>query len=721
MAKKDETIILDVQVKGLESAAEEIGKAEEAAKGLKQQFIEAKKEVDKLAGADIVDQAALDEAIKRMADMKDKMADVNEQVSVFASGSKYEQVSNAFGQIGGAVKNLDFGKAQERALAFAQAAKTISFGDAIQSVKQFGQTMMTVGKAILTNPIFLIAALIIGIVMALKKLFDELGLTKKIMDAFGKVIDWLLTPVRALIQGLKDLTDWFGWTSNAAKDSAELQASALDAVATASKNKTATAVQGIETEIKLAELQGKNTEALEKKKLELIKGNAKAQAAADAAKYAAAVLNDETTKEELADLKEKIRLSKLAQKQAEDDIIIFNEKIKQQKIKAAEEDKKRQEELTEKENQERSKRSQDAAKRREEELRKQKEADAQRLAALRLTQDLALQLMDEGVEKELAVNRTKYARILQDLEANEKLTGDEKIKIRAQYEQLAIDEQNRIIDANIEKEKAEAAAKAQREIDIRMQGRALVNQYIADEQAREIADTQLAYDEELMALQNALDNKIITQQQYDQMIIQAEQNRNDEIERINQEHRDKELAEEKQLQNLKIQAIQNGFAIIGNLAELFNNGSEKSAERAFNIQKGVQIAQATIDTFKAATGAYSSMASIPVVGPVLGAVAAAAAVAAGLANIKKISQTKFEKGGGGSVPSAPAAASNPMSSAPIPSSVNLFGQANPGSEGQGNQEAGLRQQSVVKAVVVESDITGTQNRLASYQERSEIG
>lgn len=52
--------------------------------------------------------------------------------------------------------------------------------------------------------------------------------------------------------------------------------------------------------------------------------------------------------------------------------------------------------------------------------------------------------------------------------------------------------------------------------------------------------------------------------------------------------------------------------------------------------KGFAIAQATIDTYKAANSAYASMAGIPVVGPGLGAAAAAAAVLAGIANVKKI-------------------------------------------------------------------------------------
>lgn len=73
----------------------------------------------------------------------------------------------------------------------------------------------------------------------------------------------------------------------------------------------------------------------------------------------------------------------------------------------------------------------------------------------------------------------------------------------------------------------------------------------------------------------------------------------------------------------------------GNLAAIM--GKESAAGKA------MAVAQATIDTYKSAVSAYSSLAGIPIVGPALGAVAAGAAVAAGIANVKKITATKEPK------------------------------------------------------------------------------
>lgn len=77
----------------------------------------------------------------------------------------------------------------------------------------------------------------------------------------------------------------------------------------------------------------------------------------------------------------------------------------------------------------------------------------------------------------------------------------------------------------------------------------------------------------------------------------------------------------------------------GNMASDLQNFASVFATESkgmFNIAKAASIAEAVINTYKAATGAYSAMASIPVVGPGLGAAAAAAAIAGGMANVAKI-------------------------------------------------------------------------------------
>jgi hypothetical protein len=139
----------------------------------------------------------------KAAELKDKMAEVNEQIAVFATGSKYEQVGNSLGEIGAGIKGLDFDRAVQGAKLFQKTAGSITFGDAIQSVKQLGQTFLSIGKTILTNPLFLIAAVVGAIVVGIIKLMDKMGLLKKIFEVVGGAIDYV-------IGLLKEFLDWIG-------------------------------------------------------------------------------------------------------------------------------------------------------------------------------------------------------------------------------------------------------------------------------------------------------------------------------------------------------------------------------------------------------------------------------------------------------------------------------------------------------------------------------
>jgi Prophage tail length tape measure protein len=74
---------------------------------------------------------------------------------------------------------------------------------------------------------------------------------------------------------------------------------------------------------------------------------------------------------------------------------------------------------------------------------------------------------------------------------------------------------------------------------------------------------------------------------------------------------------------------------------------QSQSKRIAAIGKAAAISKAIIDTYTAATGAYASLASIPYVGPVLGAAAAGAAIVAGMANVRAIKsqQPGFQQGG----------------------------------------------------------------------------
>lgn len=96
--------------------------------------------------------------------------------------------------------------------------------------------------------------------------------------------------------------------------------------------------------------------------------------------------------------------------------------------------------------------------------------------------------------------------------------------------------------------------------------------------------------------------------------------------------------------------LQTASSLFGQLATLSSSHNKKMA----TIGKAAAIAQTIINTYQSATEAYAAMASIPYIGPALGAAAAAVAIAAGLANVAAIrSQSVGGYQGGGWTGDAP--------------------------------------------------------------------
>jgi len=177
---------------------------------------------------------------------------------------------------------------------------------------------------------------------------------------------------------------------------------------------------------------------------------------------------------------------------------------------------------------------------------------------------------------------------------------------------------------------------------------------------------------------------------------------NDEIELDNRILKNKEenAKIEKSIRAAQFDIARNTFATIGNLAQAFAGSSEKEQRKAFKIQKAAQIAGATMDTYKAATGAYASMIGIPVAGPILAPIAAGLAVATGLANVKNISNQQFGGGasGGSATPTGGGGGANNQAITP---NFNIIGNQNQTQLAQLNQ-------APIKAYVVGSDVTTQQ-------------
>jgi hypothetical protein len=157
----------------------------------------------------------------------------------------------------------------------------------------------------------------------------------------------------------------------------------------------------------------------------------------------------------------------------------------------------------------------------------------------------------------------------------------------------------------------------------------------------------------------------------------------------------------------------------------------KAAKEKYNIQKAAfeqdkkaKIASAVISGITGAVSAFAGAMQLgPIAGPIVGGLLAAFVGTMTGINVAKIKKTKFggaapKPATGGGAPSATPSAINPTSLLPTGSSDNNEAGVNQG--GQQNNENGGNSQITVKAIVVETDITDTQNQVSAIESRSEF-
>lgn len=96
--------------------------------------------------------------------LSDKINDTNESIKVLSTGSKIEQVGNAFGSIVTNVRNLDFERASEQAKVLLGIMKSLTFAEAVAGVKSLATAFIDLGKALLLNPVTAFAAAIAAVV-----------------------------------------------------------------------------------------------------------------------------------------------------------------------------------------------------------------------------------------------------------------------------------------------------------------------------------------------------------------------------------------------------------------------------------------------------------------------------------------------------------------------------------------------------------------------------
>ena len=648
--------------------------------------------------AEASDPEEMSQLVAKAAELADKIKDANEQVAIFTTGSKFEAVSNSFNSIQGDLAALDFEGANEKAQVFAKTLGTVGKADISKAIKGITGTVKTLGGAfvklgvqILANPIFLLAAVIIAIVAGIVVFLAKIGVLQKALDI-------LMIPINAIIQGFKNMTDWMGLTNYAAQENADKMGKANEKAAASSQKRSEIIADGYDLEIAKARAAGKDTSDLEIAKSKALSKESAKRLRDQRKEYAAL--------QKIASKDNAERRKKLREQIAAENKILRQGRKERQLIEI---DANAKKETKEKET---ASKGTDNA----------KNYAKNRLAAERSIKDIEIALIADDAERELATLNEKYKRLIEDVKKNENLTGKEKVELTKLYESQK--------QAELDK-----GAKTQLDAETKRQEQVAAG-IKAFEEAEAMKKEQLQEQLYQMGLTDTQRELQANQYKYEELIAQAERYGLDatalreEQAKKEKEINDKVAEDEKAASLAKIQAAQAerdakltlASDVVNGISDL-GNAFIKDQKKLENFNKASALIQIGIDTAKAISSLVAASQSNPLNGVSAGA-AGIAQFASGILQITtNIAKAKtlltnpsgtVSGGGGGS------SSGSSTSVTPLTPAVQMFGQGNQLNTVGQPQSVTAQQNIVVQAIVSESDITNTQNKIDKIKKGSEL-
>ena len=596
----------------------------------------------------------------RAGEVADRIKDANDAVNVFASGSKFEQISNSFGGIRDSLMSLDFEEASTKAQTFSKTLGSLNAADISKGIKGLTSTITTMGGAfvklgmqLLVNPIFLLAAVITAIVVAVVAFLKKIGVLGKIFNAINAAL-------KPLIDGFKQLTEWLGLSTAASDDAAEKVKANNEKIVASSKERAEAQSKSIDQEIQLAQSLGKETTDLEIEKTKVTERESKKrlkQTQKDLKELGDKV--GTLAEQERARLKKQLKEENALIRQAQvDRKVILNKAAKEEADEAKEKEAKDAEDA--------KKRAEDAAKA----YREGRTAIQKEIAA---ANKLVVDSGKTQFQKEIDDTKAKYAALIAEAK---------------KYKQDI------------------TALEAARDLEINNIRKASADEFVRLETNKSADIVKGLVDTRTKTLQIQGEGNMASfqeQQKYNEAVIAAEE----------------ELAQAK---------LGAAKGLISGLTELAGE-NKKLANALFLVDKALAIGEIIVNTQKEISGYYANplWKALPDGGLALASAAAAGAkirAATSIGTIVASSISKFMGGGGASVqtPSAGGGggASANVGNTAVPSFVpgNLFGQGNAANNVTAPTGMESGQNITVTAVVSETEITATQNKVNKIMKNS---
>jgi len=686
----------DGAITNINKVAGSVNAAGDSAKTFKQQI---KELTNELQTSKLDKTSAEYQILKdRLSALKDAQKDFNEEIGANA-GPAFESAGNNLRNLQSRLGSLDFGGAADSIKGLSANIKNLNFKGASEGSGAFTKSILGLGKALLSNPIFLIGGTLALLITNFDKLANAIPAVGVAFRAIGDAIGF----VKDLITGF---TDAIGLTQIKAGEAIDAAIGNRDRVNKELDNQRRLAVAN-------AKATGQDVEAVNKAfEAKRIADNKALIDQINAQEATGVVLTKEQLDARQKLIDENTELAILAaEKEASGVETARNEAAKNEEKRIADEEAKRQKAIAD-------------AKARAEQIKANEKEVTDSIAASREEQ---FQATLSAEEKELRQVALKYNALQEkagkNKELQKQLKEQELIELQAitdKYTDESLAAQAEADAKRIEEEKAAAILANEERI------KAADAQFALEQELRlkSLSENEAKRQKDIQDLVADYDAKLLLAKGNATLTAELEKQRNAEIEAINKEFNANEKAATEKTQQDKIDAFmktsdmvsksaQDGLNTLISLNEAFSGKSEKSQKAAFKRNKALQIAQTGVNTYQSATAAYASQiipgdpTSVP-----RAIIAAAAAVAAGLANVAKIKATTFESpapsGGGGGGGGGGDLASQGVASSGIP---------------QFNPLAGLnlnQPQQIQPAYVLASDIASSMEARSKVEDLSRL-
>jgi len=660
--------------------------------------------------------AEFKKASARAAELKDNISDLSAEINANA-GNAFEGLANNASLFGSRLMSLDLKGAGTALTGMATAIRGISFATLGQELGGLTKGIIAMGKALLANPIFLLAGVLIGVIAYWKELSDFVTGKSKMLENLKAQAETLKSQEQALSRQKALQTALKSGAAEILRLELEMlknkqtQAEVAMQIAVAEDDKAA-----------FLAAQQQQLEAINELEIRKIKINQDAQALLDKIRsgqddqynkqvlqnqafneYKKATeeigvlqqLNNERAKQVNQDiyaaqaagnkeLLKKLELEKLS---------LYNQNVSLQNNKdeiwnagmAAKDEVKTAAELERIE------------KRKAESSKRKTEAEA---ASKKLKEEVS------AIEKEMAeFNRSGMSSVEYEIyQAEEKYKVQLEVfkrakKSKEEIEQLELthelniqnilkkadDEQYAIDEAKRQEERAKLEEQFQ-----------LLQRLTSTEKENEINEAVLAAEQmQALAVGNA-ETEIAIQEDLEKKIAEINKKYLDaEVEATKKAEEEKQAAQEQSF-NTRLQQTSQALDALGALNDAFTKKGEKQSKKQFQIQKALNLASAVVDTYGGINRALNDKTMPSTTARI---VQASIVGAMGLANVLKISKTEYGNASAPSGTNMSAGGGDGGTTAPSPANFAFVGN-------QPNQQPPL--QAYVVSTQVSSNLEAQQ-------------